>query len=145
MGSFVPNPSASRATRTKWLIEANSLIDVILATTYPLTLPLKPIALGSAALVVVLLATVLQLPFVAMAIPILVILIVQVADRTLGTAFLILASLHATYSYLSAAVGGVIGVHPDSNTEAFLLEAYKVYCFGICQCLSVTALAIVEN
>lgn len=102
-----------------------------LTTTYPRTLPLKPVVLMCLALSVVLVSIIAQLPFVVSATAILVTLIAQVADRSLGTAFLVVVSLHASFSYLSVLLGGVIGVHPDSNVAAFALEAYKVYFFGI--------------
>jgi oligosaccharide repeat unit polymerase len=102
-----------------------------LTTTYPRTMPLKPVVLTCLALSVVLVSVIAQLPFVVIAIAILITLVVQVADRSLGTVFLIVASLHATLSYLSIILGGVIGAHADSNVAAFALEAYQVYFFGI--------------
>jgi oligosaccharide repeat unit polymerase len=102
-----------------------------LTTSYPRTMPLKPVVLVCLALSVTLVSVIAQLPFVVIAIAVLVTLIAQVADRSLGTLFLIVASLHATFSYLSVVLGGVIGAHADSNVAAFALEAYKVYFFGI--------------
>lgn len=71
-----------------------------------------------------------HLPFLVFAIAVLVVLILQVADSSLGMWFLVLASIHAVWSYLSAAMPGSESSSAN-NASYFALEAFKIYFVGI--------------
>lgn len=97
---------------------------------YPTESLLKPaVGFGIAALVGILVATG-QLPFVFFAIALLVALIVQLFDNSLGMWFLGLASVHAVWSYLSVALPGASSSSAN-NASLFALEAFKIYFAGI--------------
>lgn len=103
----------------------------VLAASYPRPVSLRPFVLVCAALAVALVSILASLPFVVIAIAVLITLLALVGDKSLGTWFLVAVCLHATLSYISLATAGVIGGNVDSNISAFALEAYKVYFFGI--------------
>ncbi len=97
---------------------------------YPTESLLKPAVGFSLALIVALAVTVGHLPFFAFAITLLGLLIVQVADNSLGSWFLVLTSIHAVWSYLSVAMPGSDS-STANNASYFALEAFKIYFVGI--------------
>jgi len=97
---------------------------------YPTESLLKPAVGFSLVLLVGLLVAIAHLPFVVFAITLLAVLIIQVADNSLGSWFLILASLHAVWSYLSVTMpGGSSSL--ANNASFFALEAFQIYLVGI--------------
>jgi oligosaccharide repeat unit polymerase len=97
---------------------------------YPSDSLLKPAICFGAALSVGLIVVTAQLPFVVFAIALLAVLIIQVADNSLGMWFLVLASLHAVWSYLSAEMAGSLS-SASNNASSFALDAFKIYFAGI--------------
>ena len=97
---------------------------------YPTETLLKPAIGFSLALLVALLVAMGNLPFVVFAITLLAVLIIQVADNSLGSWFLILASLHSVWSYLSVGMPGSDSSTPN-NASYFALKAFKIYFVGI--------------
>ena len=71
---------------------------------YPTDSLLKPAIGFSLVLLAALFVALGHLPFVVFAIALLAVLILQVADNSLGMWFLVLVSLHAVWSYLSVAL-----------------------------------------
>jgi oligosaccharide repeat unit polymerase len=97
---------------------------------YPSESLLKPaVGFGVAVLIGILVATA-QLPFIFFAVALLAALVVQVFDNTLGAWFLMLASIHAVWSYLSVALPGGSS-STANNASLFALEAFKIYFVGI--------------
>jgi oligosaccharide repeat unit polymerase len=97
---------------------------------YPSQPLLKPAVSFSLALFVALAVAMGHLPFLAFAITLLAALIIQVADSSLGSWFLILTSLHAVWSYLSVAMPGSESSSAN-NASFFAPEAFKIYFIGI--------------
>lgn len=97
---------------------------------YPSDSLLKPAIGLSLALLVALVVALGHLPFVVFAVTLLAVLILQVADNSLGSWFLILTSIHAVWSYLSAAMPGSDSSSAN-NASFFALEAFKIYFVGI--------------
>ena len=97
---------------------------------YPTESLLKPAVGFSLVLFVALAVAIGHLPFLVFAIALLVVLIIQVADNSLGMWFLVLASIHAVWSYLSAAMPGSESSSAN-NASYFALEAFQIYFVGI--------------
>ena len=97
---------------------------------YPSESLLKPAIGFSLVPLVGLLVAMAHLPFVVFAITLLAVLIIQVADNSLGSWFLILASLHSVWSYLSVGMPGSDS-STANNASYFALEAFKIYFVGI--------------
>ena len=97
---------------------------------YPTESLLKPAVGFSLVLFVALAVAIGHLPFLVFAISLLLVLILQVADNSLGMWFLVLASIHAAWSYLSAAMPGSESSSAN-NASYFALEAFQIYFVGI--------------
>lgn len=97
---------------------------------YPSDSLLKPAIGLSLVLLAALFVALGHLPFVIFAIALLAVLILQVADNSLGMWFLGLVSLHAVWSYLSVALPGSES-STANNASYFTLEAFKIYFVGI--------------
>ncbi len=97
---------------------------------YPTQSLLKPAAGFSLVLLVALVVATGHLPFFAFAITLLAVLILQVADNSLGMWFLVLASIHAVWSYLSAGASDSLS-STGNNASFFALEAFQIYFVGI--------------
>src|SRR5271165_4159584 len=97
---------------------------------YPSDSLLKPAIGFSVVLLAALFVALGHLPFVVFAIALLAVLILQVADNSLGMWFLVLVSLHAVWSYLSVALPGSES-STANNASYFALEAFKIYFAGI--------------
>jgi len=91
---------------------------------------LKPAILCTLVLSVAFVVTAVQLPFLVLAITVLLVLIVLVADKTPGSWFLIGASLHAVLTYVATVISGIIG-GSGNNASGFLLDAFKIYFVGV--------------
>lgn len=99
-------------------------------TYYPTESLLKPAVGFSLVLLVALAVAIGHVPFFAFAITLLLVLILQVADNSLGSWFLVLASIHAVWSYLSVAMPGSESSSAN-NASYFALEAFQIYFVGI--------------
>jgi oligosaccharide repeat unit polymerase len=97
---------------------------------YPTESLLKPAFGFSVALLVALVVATGHLPFLVFAITLLAVLIIQVADNSLGMWFLVLAAIHAVWSYLSVAMPGSDS-STANNASYFALEAFTIYFVGI--------------